>query len=80
MATETVQLSDTAMMRLALQLARRGRGRVSPNPMVGAVLVRGDAVVGEGAHLKAGGPHAEARAFDQAGSCLLYTSPSPRDS
>lgn len=68
MATETVQLSDTAMMRRALQLARRGRGRVSPNPMVGAVLVRGDAVVGEGAHLKAGGPHAEARAFDQAGS------------
>ena len=60
--------SDAArFMRRALRLAERGRGRVSPNPMVGAVLVRRGRIVGEGAHLQVGGPHAEVNAFAAAG-------------
>jgi diaminohydroxyphosphoribosylaminopyrimidine deaminase/5-amino-6-(5-phosphoribosylamino)uracil reductase len=51
----------------ALELAERGRLSVSPNPMVGAVIVRGGRVVGEGHHGRAGGPHAEAVALSQAG-------------
>ncbi len=50
-------------MRRALQLARRGLGRTSPNPMVGAVLVRGGKVIGEGWHRRAGMPHAEVEAL-----------------
>ena len=46
-------------MRLALRLARQGYGTTSPNPMVGAVLVKGGQVIGRGWHRKAGGPHAE---------------------
>jgi len=46
-------------MRRALELARRGLGKTSPNPAVGAVLVSKRRVVGEGWHRKAGGPHAE---------------------
>ena len=59
---------DDAMMDLALALAARGRGATSPNPMVGAVLTRGDRVVGRGFHARAGGPHAEVVALDDAGS------------
>jgi diaminohydroxyphosphoribosylaminopyrimidine deaminase/5-amino-6-(5-phosphoribosylamino)uracil reductase len=59
---------DLAHMRRALRLALKGRGKVSPNPLVGAVVARGGRVVGEGAHLQDGGPHAEVRAFAQAGS------------
>jgi diaminohydroxyphosphoribosylaminopyrimidine deaminase/5-amino-6-(5-phosphoribosylamino)uracil reductase len=55
-------------MERALSLAERGRGTTSPNPMVGAVIVRGSAVVGQGFHEKAGGPHAEVRALDEAGA------------
>lgn len=54
-------------MDRALRLAERGIGRTSPNPAVGAVLVKDERVVGEGAHLRAGGPHAEAVALDAAG-------------
>ena len=55
-------------MNRALDLAERGRGTTSPNPMVGAVVVAGDGtVVGQGYHERAGGPHAEVRALDEAG-------------
>ncbi len=54
-------------MRLALRLARRGRGRTAPNPMVGAVVVRDGRIVGEGYHRKVGGPHAEVFALEGAG-------------
>jgi diaminohydroxyphosphoribosylaminopyrimidine deaminase/5-amino-6-(5-phosphoribosylamino)uracil reductase len=61
-------LSDLEYIELALDLAERGRGTTSPNPMVGAVVVGHDGtVVGQGYHEKAGGPHAEVRALDQAG-------------
>jgi len=58
---------DDAMMDEALALAARGRGATSPNPMVGAILTRGDRVVGRGFHARAGGPHAEVVALDEAG-------------
>ena len=61
-------LSDTDYMNRALDLAERGRGTTSPNPMVGAVVVREDGtIVGQGYHEMAGGPHAEVRALDEAG-------------
>ena len=51
--------TDSAFMRRALALGRRGLGRTFPNPPVGAVLVRGGRVVGEGFHARAGDPHAK---------------------
>lgn len=53
-------------MRIALQIAELGRGQTSPNPLVGAVVVRDGEVVGQGAHLKAGEPHAEVHALRMA--------------
>jgi diaminohydroxyphosphoribosylaminopyrimidine deaminase / 5-amino-6-(5-phosphoribosylamino)uracil reductase len=56
-------------MRRALELAERGRGLTSPNPMVGAVVVTsGGEIVGEGFHTRAGGPHAEIEALRAAGA------------
>lgn len=60
--------ADRRWMRRALTLARRGYGRTAPNPMVGAVLVREGAVVGEGSHVEYGAPHAEAVALAAAGA------------
>lgn len=54
-------------LRRACELAERGRGTTSPNPLVGCVLVRDGAVAGEGFHERAGGPHAEAAAVAAAG-------------
>ncbi len=55
---------DRDMMRRALQLAANGAGYVSPNPMVGAVIVAEDGrIIGQGWHRKYGGPHAEVQAF-----------------
>lgn len=54
-------------MDRAFELAERGRYTVSPNPMVGAVIVRKGRVVGEGWHHRAGGPHAEVVALEKAG-------------
>lgn len=58
---------NPAFMREALDLARQGRGLASPNPMVGAVVVRGEEVVGRGFHTYAGIQHAEIIALAQAG-------------
>lgn len=59
---------DAFFMRKALRLAERGRGRTSPNPMVGAIVVdREGVIVGRGAHEAAGGPHAEVHALRAAG-------------
>jgi diaminohydroxyphosphoribosylaminopyrimidine deaminase/5-amino-6-(5-phosphoribosylamino)uracil reductase len=55
--------TDAAHMRRALDLAALGRGTTSPNPMVGAVIVKGGRVLGEGWHRAAGSPHAEAGAL-----------------
>ncbi|MCC2642939.1 MAG: ribD [Nitrospira sp.] len=59
---------DLEYMTLALRLAAKGRGLTSPNPMVGALVVTRGRIVGQGAHRKAGGPHAEVIALSQAGS------------
>jgi diaminohydroxyphosphoribosylaminopyrimidine deaminase/5-amino-6-(5-phosphoribosylamino)uracil reductase len=59
---------DHAWMMRALRLALKGRGRTAPNPIVGAVLVRGGRVVGEGWHRVLGGPHAEVEALRVAGA------------
>jgi len=59
--------ADSAYMDEALRLARRGLGRTSPNPAVGAVVVRAGRIVGRGFHRRAGGPHAEVFALREAG-------------
>jgi diaminohydroxyphosphoribosylaminopyrimidine deaminase/5-amino-6-(5-phosphoribosylamino)uracil reductase len=56
--------TDQAHLRRALELAEGGRGRVSPNPLVGAVIVRDGNVVGEGFHAELGGLHAERAALE----------------
>lgn len=58
---------DKQMMQRCLTLARRGLGYTSPNPMVGAVIVKDGKIVGEGFHPKAGEPHAEVFALRDAG-------------
>ncbi|SFR86085.1 diaminohydroxyphosphoribosylaminopyrimidine deaminase [Marinobacter daqiaonensis] len=58
---------DVAMMARAVQLAWRGRYSTHPNPRVGCVIARGDLVLGEGWHERAGEAHAEVRALSQAG-------------
>ncbi len=61
-------IDDAAHMARALLLAERGRGRTSPNPMVGALVVDAEGViVGRGSHERAGGPHAEVHALADAG-------------
>lgn len=57
---------DEYFMRRAIRLARRGFGHTSPNPIVGAVVVRDGRIVGEGYHLRLGGPHAEVHALREA--------------
>lgn len=72
---------DQAHLRRALELAEGGRGRVSPNPLVGAVVVRDGSVVGEGFHAELGGLHAERAALadcrergeDPAGATMYVT-------
>jgi diaminohydroxyphosphoribosylaminopyrimidine deaminase/5-amino-6-(5-phosphoribosylamino)uracil reductase len=59
---------DEDFMNRALSLAERGRGRTSPNPLVGAVVVSRDGVVvGQGFHRRVGEPHAEVHALEEAG-------------
>jgi len=60
-------MDDLRFMQMALDAAARGRGFTSPNPMVGAVVVKDGTVVGEGYHQFAGGPHAEVYAIESAG-------------
>jgi diaminohydroxyphosphoribosylaminopyrimidine deaminase/5-amino-6-(5-phosphoribosylamino)uracil reductase len=72
---------DRRHMERALELAAKGFGRTSPNPMVGAVVVGDGGVVGEGWHRRAGEPHAEVEALREAGSeaggATLYTTLEP---
>lgn len=56
--------APSAWMRHAVELATRGAGRVAPNPMVGAVLVAGGRIIGQGFHRQYGGPHAEVDCLD----------------
>jgi len=77
-----VVADDDRFMAIALQQAERGRGRTTPNPVVGAVVVTPDGVIaGRGYHAVAGGPHAEVRALaaagDQARGATLYCTLEP---
>ncbi len=73
--------ADEALMALALDLAARGRGATSPNPMVGAVVWNGGRIVGRGHHARAGAAHAEVVALDEAGpaarGAVLYCTLEP---
>lgn len=60
-------MNDLYYMEMALSLAEKGKGFTSPNPMVGAVVVKDGKVVGKGYHQVCGGPHAEVHAIDDAG-------------
>ena len=71
-------MKDQDYMTLALKLAAKGRGRTSPNPMVGAVLVKDGRVIGQGYHAYCGGLHAERAALaacqeDPTGATLYVT-------
>lgn len=72
---------DKRWMKRALRLAQKGRGRTSPNPMVGAILVKDGKVVGEGYHARAGEAHAEIvalrKAGDEARGAILYINLEP---
>ena len=61
-------MNDEDYMKLALELARKGRGYVSPNPMVGALIVKNGRIIGRGYHKSFGGNHAEINAIINAGS------------
>ena len=56
-------MNDTEYMRLALELAKKGCGWTSPNPMVGAVIVKDGQIIGQGWHERYGQPHAERNAL-----------------
>ncbi|MDZ8089040.1 MAG: bifunctional diaminohydroxyphosphoribosylaminopyrimidine deaminase/5-amino-6-(5-phosphoribosylamino)uracil reductase RibD [Nostoc sp. DedQUE12b] len=72
---------DSRMMLRCLELARRALGRTSPNPLVGAVIVKDGEIVGEGFHPRAGEPHAEVFALKEAGDrsrgATIYVSLEP---
>ncbi|MGH7501513.1 MAG: bifunctional diaminohydroxyphosphoribosylaminopyrimidine deaminase/5-amino-6-(5-phosphoribosylamino)uracil reductase RibD [Longimicrobiales bacterium] len=74
-------MEDATYLEQAIRLAERGWGRVHPNPLVGAVIVRDGEVVGEGWHRVWGGPHAEVEAIREAGyrsaDATLYVSLEP---
>src|SRR3954451_13434907 len=73
--------TDREHLARAIELARRGEGHTSPNPVVGAVVVRDGTIVGEGWHEQYGGAHAEANALARAGAdaagATLYVSLEP---
>jgi diaminohydroxyphosphoribosylaminopyrimidine deaminase/5-amino-6-(5-phosphoribosylamino)uracil reductase len=71
-------MKDEYYMKMALKLAQKGRGKVSPNPLVGAVIVKEGRIIGQGFHQRYGGNHAEINALknateDVAGSTLYVT-------
>jgi diaminohydroxyphosphoribosylaminopyrimidine deaminase/5-amino-6-(5-phosphoribosylamino)uracil reductase len=78
----TLQRTDPLHLARAIELAEGGRGRVTPNPLVGAVVVRDGEVLGEGFHADYGGPHAERAALAACGDAdtrgaTLYVSLEP---
>lgn len=72
---------DIHFMRKAVNIAKKGRGLTSPNPMVGAIIVKDGNIISEGYHVKAGTPHAEVIALKNAGSsakdATLYVNVEP---
>ena len=60
-------VDDVVYMKRAIELAKLATGHTSPNPLVGAVVVKDNTIIGEGYHHKAGTAHAEVHALNQAG-------------
>jgi diaminohydroxyphosphoribosylaminopyrimidine deaminase/5-amino-6-(5-phosphoribosylamino)uracil reductase len=81
MAPTTVTERDARHLQRAIELAGTARGHTSPNPLVGAVVVKGGDVIGEGYHERAGRPHAERHALsacsDDPAGATLYVSLEP---
>ena len=67
MTIDRSTMSDNIFMKKALKLAARGKGRTSPNPLVGAIIVKDGKIIAADYHRKAGTPHAEVLALNQAG-------------
>src|SRR3989338_4176964 len=74
-------MDDERYMNQALALAEKGRSTVSPNPMVGCIIVKNGRIVGIGYHQKAGGPHSEVislrRAGEKAKGATMYVTLEP---
>lgn len=74
-------MSDIQYMQRAFELAKKGGGRVNPNPLVGAVIVKNGTAIGEGYHQKYGEPHAEVNAFssltESAENATMYVTLEP---
>jgi diaminohydroxyphosphoribosylaminopyrimidine deaminase/5-amino-6-(5-phosphoribosylamino)uracil reductase len=74
-------MTQEEYMKLAINLAKRGMGKTSPNPLVGAVVVKNDRIIGRGYHKRFGEPHAETNALtackDKAENATLYVNLEP---
>jgi diaminohydroxyphosphoribosylaminopyrimidine deaminase/5-amino-6-(5-phosphoribosylamino)uracil reductase len=74
-------MTQEEYMKVAINLAKKGRGKTSPNPLVGAVVVKNDRIIGKGYHKKYGEPHAEVNALkackDKAKDATLYVNLEP---
>jgi len=74
-------LTDESYIKLVLEIAKKGTGKVSPNPLVGCIIIKNDRIIGAGFHEKFGANHAEVNAIQKAGSnvegATLYTNLEP---
>jgi len=74
-------LTDESYIKLAIEIAKKGDGKVSPNPLVGCIIVKNDRILGAGFHEKFGENHAEVNAIEKAGKNIegatLYTNLEP---
>jgi len=63
-------LTDESYIKLSIELAKKGMGKVSPNPLVGCVIIKDERIIGAGYHEKFGGNHAEVNAINSARESL----------
>jgi diaminohydroxyphosphoribosylaminopyrimidine deaminase/5-amino-6-(5-phosphoribosylamino)uracil reductase len=74
-------LTDESYIKLAIEIAKKGHGKVSPNPLVGCIIVKNDRILGAGFHEKFGSKHAEVNAIEKAGNSVegatLYSNLEP---
>ncbi|MEE9117388.1 MAG: bifunctional diaminohydroxyphosphoribosylaminopyrimidine deaminase/5-amino-6-(5-phosphoribosylamino)uracil reductase RibD, partial [Calditrichia bacterium] len=74
-----ISSSDNDFMQIAVDLAKKGAGHVSPNPLVGALIVKDGSIIGEGFHAKFGGNHAEVNAIgdNSVADSIMYVTLEP---